>query len=156
SRDGRYLVVTSYASFVTPSQSTNTVTIISLRDMSRQTLGLAYPPLGVAFGADGLALVLTTNDVNLLEPSSGTYTTIDTITSIASKTLPVLAPDFPAQITTAALGVSGDGQLIYGLTDAMVFAYNVASQSFLPPGYAPGGYAAAPPLGPRLVSVNND
>jgi uncharacterized protein (TIGR03437 family) len=149
-------VVTSYASFVTPSQSTNTVTIISLRDMSRQTLGLAYPPLGVAFGADGLALVLTTNDVNLLEPSSGTYSTIDTITSIASKTLPVIAPDFPSQITTAALGVSGDGQLIYGLTDALVFAYNVASQSFFPPGYAPGGYAASPPLGPRLVSVNND
>jgi uncharacterized protein (TIGR03437 family) len=156
SRDGKYLVVTSYANFQTPSQSTNTVTIISLGNMSRQTLGLAYPPLGVAFGADGLALVLTTNDVNLLEPASATYATIDTIASVAAKTLPVIAPDFPAQIQTAALGVSGDGQLIYGLTDALVFAYSVPTQSFLPPGYAPGGYAAAPPLGPRLVSVNND
>src|ERR1700730_13824303 len=53
SRDGKYLVVTSYANFQTPSQSTNTVTVISLGDRSRLTLGLAYPPLGVAFGADG-------------------------------------------------------------------------------------------------------
>ena len=156
SRDGKYLVVTSYANFQTPSQSTNTVTVISLGDRSRLTLGLAYPPLGVAFGADGLALVLTTNDINLLDPVSATFTTIDTITSIAAKTLPVLPPDFPSQIQTASLGVSGDGQLIYGLTDALVFAYSVATQSFFSPGYAPGAYTAAPPLGPRLVSVNND
>jgi uncharacterized protein (TIGR03437 family) len=156
SRDGNYLVVSSYGNFATPSQATNTVTIISLADRSRQTLGLAYPPLGVAFGADGLALVLTTNDVNLLDPGSATYTTIETIASVAAKTLPVVPPDFPSQIQTAALGVSGDGQLIYGLTDNLVFSYSVATQSFFPPGYAPGAYAAAPPLGPRLVSVNND
>ena len=156
SRDGKYLVVTSYGNFTTPSQSTNTVTIISLADRTRQTLGLAYPPLGVAFGADGLALVLTTNDVDLLDPASATFSTIETIASVAAKTLPVVPPDFPSQIQTAALGVSGDGQLIYGLTDNLVFSYSVATQSFLPPGYAPGGYTAGPPLGPRLVSVNND
>jgi uncharacterized protein (TIGR03437 family) len=152
SRDGAYLVVASYANFTPTGQPSNILTIVNLNSSSQQTIAIASPPLGVAFGADGQALVLTTTDFNLLDPASGSLTTLKTITAvIASLPLPVTAPKFPPQITTASLGVSGDGQTIYGITDTIGFAYSVAAQAIIS-----GTYTASPTLGPRVVSVNND
>ena len=151
SPDAQYLVVASYANFTTTGQPTNIVTIINLNSNSQQTISVASPPLGVAFGADGQALVLTTTDINLLDPVSGSLTQLTTISAVNSLVLPAPAPKFPPQIITASLGVSGDGQVIYGITNTVGFVYSVPAQAVVA-----GTYSASPPLGPRLVSVNQD
>ncbi len=119
--------------------------------MAQQTLAVGSTPLGVAFGADGLALVLTTTDISLLDPSAGALTQLTTITAVNSLILPTPAGNFPPQITTASLGVSGDLQTIYGVTNSILFTYSVAAHAV-----TAGGYTATPTLGPRLISVNND
>src|SRR5689334_544813 len=69
SRDGKYLVVATYANFQpTVGQSNNILTIIALDSNTRRTVALSNPPLAVAFGADGLCLVLTTTEFQLLDP----------------------------------------------------------------------------------------
>jgi uncharacterized protein (TIGR03437 family) len=151
SPDAQYLVVASYANFTTTGRPTNIVTIINLNSNSQQTISVASPPLGVAFGADGRALVLTTTDINLLDPDSGSLTQLTTISAVNSLVLPAPSTKFPPQIITASLGVSGDGQVIYGITNTIGFVYSVPAQAVVA-----GTYSASPPLGPRLVSVNQD
>jgi uncharacterized protein (TIGR03437 family) len=152
SRDGQFLLVAHYGNFKPPATLDAALTLINLRTNTRQTLSLPAAPLAVAFGADGLALVVTTADVSLLDPVSGTIQTIDTIPSLASKTLPVPVNNFPVQITESALGVSGDGLRIYGTTTAFGIVYDVVSQSLST--FPSAG--AQPPFGPRSVSVNQD
>src|SRR5262249_36560216 len=125
--------------------------IIALDSNTRSTVSVSAPPLGVAFGADGLAVVLTANEVLLVDPASAMLTSLGTFSAVAAQVLPIVPPDFPPQILTAALGVSGDAQLIYGFTDHLTFAYSIATQSF-----TQGTYTSSPTLGPRVVSVNND
>src|SRR5205823_7858728 len=110
-------------------------------------------PLGVAFGSDGLALVVTTANVSLLDPVNGIIETIETIPSLASKTLPSkVSDDAPVLITESALGVSGDGNRIFGTTEAFGIAYDVPSRTVR----VFGTKGAEPPFGPRSVSVNQD
>ncbi len=112
---------------------------------------VSAPPLAVGFGADGLALVLTTTEFLLLDPASAAMVTLDTVPGILAKILPVTAPNFPPQILTASLGVSGDGLVMYGFTDSVEFIYSVLDQAVVS-----GGYSSSPTLGPRVASVNND
>ncbi|HTM50292.1 MAG TPA: hypothetical protein VL285_16480 [Bryobacteraceae bacterium] len=152
SRDGRYLVVTTYSNFQTPNgQPNNLVTIIALETNVRRTVALSNPPLAVAFGADGLALVLTTTEFLLLDPATASAITLDTVAAIGAKVLPVAAATFPPQILTASMGASGNGQLIYGFTDTLQFLYSVPDQAVVS-----GSYISTPTLGPRVVSVNDD
>jgi uncharacterized protein (TIGR03437 family) len=152
SRDGRYLVVTTYANFDPKlGQPTNIVTIINLETNTRRTVSTSTPPLSVQFGADGFALVLTTTEFLLLDPATAVTVSLDTIAAVLAKTLPVTAPTFPPQILTASMGVSGDGQVIYGITDTILFKYTVRDQ-----GLTVLNYSSTPPLGPRLMSVNQD
>ena len=152
SRDGQYLLVAHYGNFKPPASLDAALTLINLRNNTRQTLSLPAAPLAVAFGADGLALVVTTADVSLLDPASGIIQTIDTIPSLGSKTLPVAVASAPVLITESALGVSGDGWRIYGTTTAFGIVYDVASQTLTT--FPTKG--AQPPFGPRSVSVNQD
>src|SRR5207253_148151 len=146
------LVAASYSNFVAPSgQNSNILTIITLDTNVRRTVALSKPPLAVQFGFDGLALVLTTTEFLLLDPGSGETILLDTVAAVAAKTLPVPTVTFPPQILTASMGVSGDGQWIFGLTDTIEFAYSASGHAVFP-----GGYSSSPPLGPRLMSVNND
>jgi uncharacterized protein (TIGR03437 family) len=152
SRDGKYLVVTTYSNFQAPvGQATNILTIIALDSNVRRTVALSAPPLAVAFGADGLALVLTTTEFLIVDPASAAVVTLDTVAAIAAKVLPVLGPSFPPEILTASMGVSGDGLTIYGFTDKIRFLYSVPDQAVLS-----GSYISTPTLGPRVVSVNQD
>src|SRR5262245_32268488 len=84
SKDGRYLLVAHYGNFKAPATLDAALTLINLEANTRQTLSLPAAPLAVAFGSDGLALVVTTANVSLLEPSSGIIETIETIPSLAS------------------------------------------------------------------------
>jgi uncharacterized protein (TIGR03437 family) len=153
SRDGQFLLVAHYGNFKPPASLDAALTLINLRTNTRQVFSLPAAPLAVAFGADGLALVVTTADVSLLDPVAGVIQTIDTHASLASKTLPVpVTSPAPVQITESALGVSGDGWRIYGTTTAFGIVYDVASQSLST--FPTAG--AQPPFGPRSVSVNQD
>jgi len=131
SRDGKYLVVGTYANFQAPNgQPSNILTVIALDTNVRRTVSVNAPPLAVAFGADGLALVLTTTEFLILDPASAATISLGTIPVIAAQILPVTVPDFPPQILTASLGVSGDGQFMFGITDVIQFSYRVPDQAF--------------------------
>ncbi len=72
SPDDRYLVVTHFGNAAPPASSNNAVTVIDLNSSGKQTFALGSAPLGVAFGIDGLALMVTATDFLLLDPVSGT------------------------------------------------------------------------------------
>ena len=151
SPDGRFLVVCHYGNAAPPASSSNALTIIDLTTNGRQTFALGSAPLGVAFGIDGLALVVTSTDFLLLDPVSGTTTELDTIAGVSSKTLPQPAGSFPSNIVAASVAASGDGLSIAGFGDTLIFRYDVTTHSL-----TAGLYVASPPLGPRAVSVSRD
>ena len=73
SADGRFLVVAHYGNYVSTSTQSNALTVIDLANSNaKQTYMLGYPPLGVAFGIDNLALVVTTQEFMLFDPLRGT------------------------------------------------------------------------------------
>ena len=151
SPDDRYLVVTHYGNAAPPASSSNAITVIDLTSNGKRTFALGSAPLGVAFGIDGLALVVTSTDFLLLDPGSGTTTELDTISGVAAKTLPQPAATFPPSIVAASVTASADGLVIYGLGDTLRFRYDVNTKTI-----SAGLYTATPPLGPRTVSVSRD
>ncbi len=151
SPDDRYLVVANFGNAAPPASSTNAITVIDLTTNGKQTFSLGSPPLGVAFGIDGLALVVTTTDFLLLDPASGTTTELDTIAGVAAKTLPQPAVNFPSNIVSASMGASGDGTKIYGYGSTLLFSYDVTSRTL-----HSGLYTSSPTLGPQAISVSQD
>src|SRR5262249_16939073 len=133
-----------------PAAPANSLTILNLEENTRQTLALGNPPLGVAFGNDGLALILTTEEFLLLDPAAGSLRVLDTVAS-AGKNLPVPTGTLPPDKTAASLAASGDGRFIHGVTNSILFRYEVQSRNL-----AVTGYTYQPPLGPRLVSPSRD
>jgi uncharacterized protein (TIGR03437 family) len=178
SPDNRYLVIGEYQK---PSpdvlggflRDTGGVTILDLNNNSRVHLDFTAPLVAVAFGADGQALVVTRTptplpapaplvpNVFLLNPVSATISAIGTV-PIESQDLPLVAPltasgplaTFPAQIIQAAVGVSGDRETIVVLANPefTVIGYDVPSHSIAFSGQG----TAAPTLGPRTVSLNQN
>jgi uncharacterized protein (TIGR03437 family) len=151
SPDGRFLVVAHYGNVAPPASSASALTVIDLSNSSKRTFSLGAAPLGVAFGIDGLALVVTATDFLLLDPASGTTQELDTIPGLISKTLPQPAGSFPPNIVAASVAASADGEFIYGLGDKIRFRYDVTNRIL-----SAGLYTASPPLGPRAVSVSQD
>ena len=151
SPDARFLLVAHFGNFQAPTPPANALTLIDLTSGGQQMFTLGDPPLGVAFGADGLALVVTSTEFLLLDPVSGSIQVLATIAGVTAKTLPVPPATFPPQITTASVAVSGDGNWIYGLTDTIYFRYDVLNHLI-----SSVGYTSTPPQGPRVVSVSRD
>lgn len=152
SADGRYLVVAHYGNYVSTSTQSNALTVIDLANSNaKQTYMLGNPPLGVAFGIDNLALVVTTQDFLLFDPLRGTTTVLDTVEGVTAKTLPQPPANFPPQIVAASLGVSWDKLKVYGLTDTIHFSYDVTTKRVVSL-----NYTASPAMGPRVVGVNQD
>jgi uncharacterized protein (TIGR03437 family) len=155
SPDNRFLVITHFGNFAPPATSSNALTVIDLTTSGKQSFALGNPPLGVAFGIDGRALVVTTTDYLLFDPVLGTTQEIDTISGVVAKTLPVPPANFPPQITTASMTSSGDGLTIFGMggsTSTFTFVYDVTSQSLKPGGIVTSNGA----LGPKVISANQD
>jgi len=126
SPDGQYLVVTNYKNLGVSTGSS--VTVINLTDLSRQDFSILNPPLAVAFGSDGVALITTTADIQRFRPNAGTFEVVSTVANLPATApqplpLPVDEPKFPQQITKASMATSGDGNYIFGLTDAFMFVY---------------------------------
>lgn len=151
SPDGQYLVVVHYGNFAAPASPQNSLTVINLNTDERQTFSLGSAPIGVAFGIDNQALVVTTSQFVLFNPVDGTSTVLDTVSNVISKTLPQPPATFPTTIKAASLGVSGDGLNIYGFGEGVTFRYDVAARRVIP-----GTYRRSSPVGPRAVSVNQD
>ena len=155
SPDGHYLVITHFGNFTAPSPPSNALTVVDLTNNGKQTFALANPPLGVAFGIDGRALVVTTTDYLLFDPVLGTTQEITTIAGVVAKTLPVPPANFPPQITNASMAASGDGLTIYGIggsSGTFTFRYDVANKNVRPGGIV----VASGAFGPRVVSLNQD
>lgn len=151
SPDGKYLVIAHFGNFAAPASSSNGLTVIDLETNARQTFAMGTAPLGVAFGLDNRALVVTTQEFILFDPVSGTTQVIATLADLAVKTLPQPAASFPTSIVSSSVGASGDGLWIWGFGDNIVFRYDVANRA-LNHFY----YTSAPALGPRAVSVSQD
>ncbi|MFB3828345.1 MAG: hypothetical protein ACE15B_16370 [Bryobacteraceae bacterium] len=128
SPNGRYLVAT---------HRPGAVTILDRDAGLRRTFNLPAPGLGVAFGRDGLALVATSADILLLDPVTGV---MERIGAVPEMTAP-----------WAALGASGDGGTIFGLTENLRFTYTVGTRQLLA-----ARYTATPPMGPRALSASRD
>src|SRR5687767_9208294 len=71
SPDGKYLVVTHYGNFEAPNSPNNSLSVVNLATGSKQTFAMGKPPLGVGFGIDGQALVVTSADFLLFDPATG-------------------------------------------------------------------------------------
>src|SRR5579863_9970157 len=125
SPDARFLLVAHFGNFQAPNSPSNALTLIDLTSGGQQMFTLGDPPLGVAFGSDGIALVVTSTEFLLLDPVSGSIQVLNTIAGVTATTLPVPPATFPPQITTASVAVSGDGNWIFGLTDTIYFRYDV-------------------------------
>jgi hypothetical protein len=151
SPDGRFLLVAQFGNFQAPSSPANALTEIDLTTGGQQTFTLGDVPLAVAFGADGLALVVTNTEFLLLDPVSGGMQVLDTIAGVTANTLPVPPATFPPQIVAAAVGVSGDGRWIFGLTNTIYFCYDALNHVV-----TSVSYSAVPPQGPSVVSVSQD
>jgi uncharacterized protein (TIGR03437 family) len=155
SPDDRYLLATNFGNAATPGSPANALTVIDLTNQNTQTFSLGNPPIGVAFGADGIALVVTTTDFLLFDPTTGATQELDTLANVVANTLPVAPANFPADITTASVAASADGLWVYGLggtTSTVTFAYDVNAKAIFPGAIVTNSGV----LGPRVVSVNSN
>lgn len=155
SPDGHWLLVGNYGNN-TNGSSTNALTLIDLTNSnSKQTFTLSNPPLSVAFGLDDNALIVTTGEFIIFNPSVGTTTLIQTIPQVATNAIPQAPASFPANFSQATAAVSGDGLTIAGMggtsSQILLFRYNVATH-----GLVAGFGSSSPPAGPRVVSLNKD
>jgi uncharacterized protein (TIGR03437 family) len=163
SPDGKYLVATHLMNFdpkvATPDNGLSVITLsggAGALQTQIQTFSFGSPPLGVAFGKDGLALVVTATEFDLLDPVRGYILTLTSIDGVGTLTLPVPIGNYPADITQASMAVSGDGNWIFGtlgagssLNQSLDFYYDVAAQQL-----NAMGWISSPPMGPRAVSVD--
>ena len=152
SPNGRWLLVAHYGNIAAPGSPANALTLIDLRNnYAKQTFVLPEPPLGLAFGSDNRALVVTTKNFLIFDPGSGSTQVLISIADQAVKTIPQPPQSFPANIVAASVGASADGNWIYGFGDSLIFRYYVPGRSLVST-----AYGATPPLGPRAVSVAQD
>ena len=158
SPDGRYLVVTHFSPQSAPITSNNALTVIDLNTNNRQTFTLSSAPLGVQFGLDGKALLVTTTDFLIFDAASGTMQTVAQLSGVVAKALPAAAGDSPAKIVASSLAANGDLSLIYGVlasgsndTTVIHFRYDVNTKALIYSGIKP-----TPALGPRALSVSKD
>jgi uncharacterized protein (TIGR03437 family) len=151
SPDRRFLLITHFGNFSPPDAGFNSLTVIDWESHSQTTLALPGPPLGVAFGFDGLALVVTPSQFLFYNPYSGRTGLIQTLTDVTANSLPAIPGTPPAQILSAQLAASADGRYIFGLTDSMHFIYEAGSKRI-----RVVRYASTPPLGPMVVSAARD
>jgi uncharacterized protein (TIGR03437 family) len=115
--DSQFLLIAHYGNFTPPDPSRNLVTLINLNNNTRQTFATGDPPLGVAFTADGEALIVTTTSFVVLDPISGAMQVLATFANLG-QSLPTGLATFPSQVISAALATSADGSTVYGIANS--------------------------------------
>ena len=152
SPDGHWLLLAHYGNIASPGSPANALTLIDLTNhYATQTFTLPDPPLGLAFGVDNRALVVTTTSFLIFDPTTGTSQVKISIPDLAAKTIPQPPQSFPSNIVAASVGASADGNWIYGFGDTLIFRYHVPSGTIFST-----SYGSQPPQGPRAVSVAQD
>ena len=136
--------------------ATNALTLIDLSQQleARQTFTLGNPPLAVAFGLDDNALVVTTSEFIMFDPTVGTTTTLQTIAQVAPTPSLSRRRRFPIQFSQASPAVSRDGSTIAGIggtSPYFLYRYNVATKVI-----TARLLRSSPPAGPRVVSLSDD
>jgi len=151
SPDGRFLAIGHFGNFSSPGTSANALTLIDLNSRSRQTFVMRSPVLGLAFGIDGRALIITPSDLQLFDPVSGAFEIVNTVTNLTASTLPAQPGTAPPAIVAASVTATPDGRKIFGLTDTFVFRYEVNTKTI-----KVTNYISNPTMGPRSISVAAD
>jgi uncharacterized protein (TIGR03437 family) len=155
SPDGHWLLVAHYGNNTAPASPTNALTLIDLTaNNAKQVIALGDPPLGVAFGLDDKALVVTTTAFILFDPALGTTQVLESIAQVATNAIPQPTASFPGNIVQASVSVSHDGLTIAGFggtSPYLLFRYNVGTKVI-----TSSFYVSSPPAGPRVVSVADD
>src|SRR5579862_2973087 len=130
SPDGHWLLVAHYGNNTAPASQSNALTLIDLTaNNSKQVISLGNPPLGVGFGLDDKALVVTSNEFIVYDPALGTTQVLQTIAQVATNAIPQPPATFAPQFTQASIAVSRDGLSIGGVGGAgqqgLIFKYDV-------------------------------
>ena len=149
SPDNQFLLVAHFGNFTTPNTSQNALTLINLNDNTRQTFFTGDTPLGVAFVADGTAVVVTTTSILQFDPISGALNVLGTFSSLATS-LPAKLGTFPTQVILASLATTPDLNVVYGVAE------DTSSQAFyrfdLKKGQLfAGAFVASPKPLPRIT-----
>ena len=156
SPDAHWLLVANYGNNATGS-STNALTLIDLTNANAmQTFSLSNAPLSVAFGLDNKALVVTTGEFIIFDPTVGTTTLIRTIAQVTTQSIPQPPATFPSSFTQAGAAVSGDGLTIAGMgggTTSGILEYRYSAATH---GLTAVTYISNPTAGPRVVSLSQD
>jgi uncharacterized protein (TIGR03437 family) len=132
SPDSKYLLIAHYGNVTPPDPSRNAVTLVNLTDNTRQTFTTGDTPLGVAFLANGIGVIVTTSGLLSFDPISGAMTSVASWASIGQQ-LPVSLATFPSQIVRASVATNADRTVLYALTD------DNSNQGFLRWDVRPGG-----------------
>ncbi len=177
SPDDHYLVVGEYEKPANPTSlgflpGTGGLDTYDLNTGNYVHLDLSCPVVAVAFGSDGMALVVCSNSTQgtfLFNPSTNTLQTITSsvpftvqstdLTNLSGSPGAGLATP-PAQILQASAGVSGDLNTILVLAAttpdpsaasqySVLIRYDVPSHTITP--YV---FMTTPPFGPRTVTVD--
>ena len=155
SPNDHWLVIAHYGNHTAPASQTNMVSVLDLtNNYARQTYSLSDVPLGVAFGLDNNALIVTASSFQLMNPATGEITLLETVQEVATNAIPQAPPDAPLQFTQAAITTSRDGLTIAGFgggSPNLAFRYSVATQTIIS-----AFYTSTPPGGPRVISLADD
>lgn len=156
SPDNHWLLVAHFGNNLAPGSPTNALTLIDLTaNNAKQVFALANPPLGVVFGLDDKALVITTQEFVLFDPALGTTQLMTSVANVTANTLPVPLGTPATTITSASVAASGDGLHAFGMgssSSTFTFRYDVATHTITPGGIVLSSGA----FGPRAVSMDQD
>ena len=160
SPNGQYLVITHLANFQTPQTPVYGLTIINLTQHTTRTFTPSSAPMGVAFGYNGLAFLVTATDLLLLNPATGAtqeLMTLENLIAIAPPPLPVQTPTSIRAIVGASVAASGDAKTIWGTIQTDSVAGLPAGEVRCAAGrISTANWTSTPINGPRVVSVNQD
>ena len=155
SPDDHWLIIAHYGNNAAPASQTNMISLLDLtNNYARQTFTLSDVPLGVAFGLDDNALIVTASSFQLFNPTTGQIQLLQSIAEVATNAIPQPLASFPPNITQATMATSRDGLTIAGFgggSPFLVWRYSVATKTI-----SAGFQTASPPGGPRVVSLADD
>jgi uncharacterized protein (TIGR03437 family) len=152
SADDHWLIIAHYGNNAAPASQTNMISLLDLtNNYARQTFTLSDVPLGVAFGLDGNALIVTASSFQLFNPTTGSIQLLESIAEVATNAIPQPLANYPPNFTQATVATSRDGLTIAGFgggSPYLVFRYSVATKTI-----TSSFYTSSPAGGPRVVSL---
>lgn len=126
SPNGQWLVTTNLPTTSGVTQLSS-VTVVNLNDPSeRRSHASLEQPLAVGFGADNKAVIVTVESLQLFDPADGSFDELFRFEDqMGTVSLPVAPPTLPAEITSASVTSSGDGNWVFGVTSDFLFSYRI-------------------------------